>query len=69
MTEPTAMIVAALVAAVGSIIVAVIRGFRAENRRDHASVMVELKQMHRSVDRLHGKVDRHLEWHAEREPR
>lgn len=67
MTDPTAVVVAALIAAVGSVLVAVIHSFRRENRRDHGVVMTQLRQIHRSVDRLDGKVDRHLEWHADRD--
>lgn len=67
MTDPTAVVVAALIAAVGSVLVAVIHSFRRENRRDHGVVMTQLSQIHRSVDRLDGKVDRHLEWHADRD--
>ena len=69
MTEAIALVIAAIVAALGSVIVALIKSFRSENRQDHARVMYELKAVHRSVDRLDGKVDRHLEWHSERDPR
>jgi hypothetical protein len=67
MTDATAVVLAAMIAAVGSITVAMIRSFRRENRRDHGIVMTQLSQIHRSVDRVDGKVDRHLGWHADRD--
>lgn len=67
MTDATAVVLAAMIAALGSVVVAVIRSFRRENRHDHAVVMTQLGQIHRSVRRLDGKVDRHLEWHADRD--
>jgi low affinity Fe/Cu permease len=58
-----ALVIAAVVAAVGTIIVTVIQQFRHENRKDHASVMDALQKVSTTVQRVEGKVDSHLEWH------
>jgi len=62
--EPFVPVLAAIVGAVGAIIVAVINQFRKENRKDHAKVMDVLEQVSNTVERVEGKVDRHIEWHA-----
>lgn len=58
-----ALVIAAVVAAVGTIIVTVIQQFRKENRRDHGAVMDALDRVSTTVQRVEGKVDSHLEWH------
>lgn len=58
-----ALLLAGIVAAVASIIVAIITSFRKENRRDHGLVMEALGRVSNTVDRVEGKVDSHLEWH------
>jgi len=62
--EPFVPVLAAIVGAVGAIIVAVINQFRKENREDHAKVVDVLERVSTTVDRVEGKVDRHIEWHA-----
>ena len=62
--EPFVPVLAAIVGAVGAIIVAVINQFRKENRKDHAKVVDVLERVSTTVDRVEGKVDRHIEWHA-----
>jgi len=62
--EPFVPVLAAIVGAVGAIIVAVINQFRKENRQDHAKVVDVLERVSTTVDRVEGKVDRHIEWHA-----
>ena len=62
--EPFVPVLAAIVGAVGAIIVAVINQFRKENREDHAKVMDVLEEVSNTVVRVEGKVDRHIEWHA-----
>jgi len=62
--EPFVPVLAAIVGAVGAIIVAVINQFRKENRKDHAKVVDVLERVSNTVDRVEGKVDRHIEWHA-----
>ena len=62
-----ATVVAAIIAAVGAVLVVVIpsiKSFRQENREDHAKVMDVLEQVSNTVVRVEGKVDRHIEWHA-----
>lgn len=62
--EPFVPVLAAIVGAVGAIIVAVITDFRKENRKDHGQVMSVLDRVSTTVERVEGKVDRHIEWHA-----
>ena len=62
--EPFVPVLAAIVGAVGAIIVAVINQFRKENRKDHAKVVDVLERVSNTVERVEGKVDRHIEWHA-----
>lgn len=69
-----AMVVAAVVAAVGAILVALLDRFRKENSRDHEVVLGMLKIMHKSQARTEEKVDHvgerladHLKFHAEKE--
>jgi len=66
-----ALIVAAVVTAVGAIIVAILDKFRRENSKDHEVVMGMLRIMHKSQQRTEDKVDRvderlteHLSSHA-----
>jgi low affinity Fe/Cu permease len=58
-----ALVIAAGVAAVGSVLVVLIQQFRQENHRDHAVVMDALKQVSHTMERVEGKVDSHIEWH------
>lgn len=62
-----ATVAAAIIAAVGAVLVVVIpsiKSFRQENREDHAKVMDVLEKVSNTVVRVEGKVDRHIEWHA-----
>jgi low affinity Fe/Cu permease len=58
-----ALVIAAAVAAVGSVLVVLIQQFRQENHRDHAVVMDALKHVSHTMERVEGKVDSHIEWH------
>ena len=58
-------VVVALVTAVGGIIVAVIHAFRKENHKDHAAVMNAIDRVSNTVERVEGKVDSHIQWHAQ----
>lgn len=58
-----ALVISAIVAAVGTVIVTLLSMFRKENRRDHGAVMDALNQVSTTVQRVEGKVDSHLEWH------
>lgn len=58
-----ALVISAVVAAVGTVIVTLLSMFRKENRKDHATVMDALNRVSNTVDRVEGKVDSHLEWH------
>lgn len=69
-----AMVLAAVVAAVGGVIVAVLDKFRKENSQDHQVVLGMLKMVHKSQQRTEEKVDgvgerlnQHLQFHAEKE--
>jgi uncharacterized protein YoxC len=58
-----ALVISAIVAAVGTVIVTLLTMFRKENRGDHAKVMDVLDRVSNTVQRVEGKVDSHLEWH------
>lgn len=73
MTNEMAMVLVAVVTALGGIIVAGIQGLRKENRSDHANVRQHLRALSNIAERTERKVDivkdeleEHLEWHAER---
>jgi len=53
-----ALILSAVVTAVGGIIVAVISVFRKENQKDHDNVMAVLRIMHRGIGRVETKVEK-----------
>ena len=66
-----ALVLAAIVTAVGGIIVAALQKFRKENHDDHAYVRGLLTMLYKSQNRIETKVDRvderltsHLEFHA-----
>ena len=61
--QPLAVVLAAAITAVGTILVALIQQFRRENRRDHGTVMDALDRVSNTIERVEGKVDSHLEWH------
>lgn len=58
-----ALILSAVVTAVGGVIVTLIAQFRKENKSDHAIVTGMLQHIYRSVGRVENKVDKHLDWH------
>ena len=53
-----ALILSAVVTAVGGVIVTVIAQFRKENRTDHNDVMSTLRIMHKGIGRVETKVDK-----------
>jgi hypothetical protein len=53
-----ALILSAVVTAVGGVIVTIISQFRKENRTDHDSVMSTLRIMHKGIGRVETKVDK-----------
>lgn len=53
-----ALILSAVVTAVGGIIVTIISQFRKENRTDHDNVMSTLRIMHKGIGRVETKVDK-----------
>ena len=61
------MITAAVVAAVASVIVALLQRARKENSTDHALVMDMLRVVGRKVDKVDDKIDRHVEWHVKKD--
>jgi hypothetical protein len=68
-----ALILAAVVTAVGGIIVAVLQQFKKENHTDHQVVLGMLKVVHKGqqrvedkVERLDERLDHHIEFHATR---
>jgi hypothetical protein len=66
-----ALVLAAVVTAVGGIIVALLQQFKKENSQDHAYVRGMLTMLYKSQSRIEGKVDKvddrlsdHLDSHA-----
>jgi hypothetical protein len=66
-----ALILAAVVTAVGGIIVAVLQKFKTDNHIDHQVVLGMLKILHKGqqrvedkVERLDERLDSHIEFHA-----
>lgn len=66
-----ALVLAAVVTAVGGIIVAVLQQFKKENHTDHQVVLGMLKILHKGqqrvedkVERLDERLDNHIEFHA-----
>mgnify|MGYP006893395289 FL=1 len=53
-----ALVLSAVVTAVGGVIVTVIAQFRKENRTDHNDVMSTLRIMHKGIGRVETKVDK-----------
>jgi hypothetical protein len=53
-----ALVLSAVVTAVGGVIVTVIAQFRKENRTDHNDVMSVLRIMHKGIGRVETKVDK-----------
>ena len=53
-----ALVLSAVVTAVGGVIVTVISQFRKENRTDHNDVMSTLRIMHKGIGRVETKVDK-----------
>lgn len=60
--EPT--IAAAVVAAVGAVLVALLQRSRKENKDDHAVVVQSIRLVHEDVKEVRRDVHRHLTWHA-----
>jgi len=58
------LVVAALVAAVASVIIALLERARRDNGKDHALTMDLIRMVGKKVDRVDGKLDRHVEWHV-----
>jgi len=61
------IVAAAFVAAVASIIVALLQRTRKENSQDHLLVMDLLRSVGRKIDKVDDKIDRHVEWHMDKE--
>jgi hypothetical protein len=59
-----AAIIVAVITTVGGLLGVVIQQFRKENREDHATVVENLRFIHKSIIRVDEKLDRHLESHA-----
>ena len=65
-----ATVLAAAVATFGAIIIAIIqlKGFRDENRADHAVVQKRLDTVIDMVGKQGAKLTSHLDWHLTKEP-
>jgi len=64
MDTGTAAVLGALITAVGGVLVAIINKFRKENHEDHGRVREALEQVSNTIERVEGKVDSHINWHA-----
>lgn len=53
-----ALILSAVVTAVGGVLVTLISQFRKENQKDHDNVMSTLRIMHKGIGRVETKVDK-----------
>lgn len=56
-----ATVAAAAITTVGVVLAALLQRFRAENRKDHAEVIAELRWLRRIVERVETKHDRHID--------
>ena len=65
-----ATVLAAAVATLGAIIITIIqlKGFRQENRDDHAIVQKRLDTVIDMVGKQGAKLTSHLDWHVVKEP-
>jgi len=65
-----ATVLAAAVATFGAIIIAImqLKGFRDENRADHAVVQKRLDNLIDMVGKQGAKLTSHLDWHLTKEP-
>ena len=65
-----ATVLAAAVATLGAILVAIVqlKGFRQENRDDHAMVQKRLDTVIDMVGKQGAKLTSHLDWHVVKEP-
>lgn len=63
MDTALASIAVAAIATIGSIIVTLIQQFRKENRKDHASVIDAITELHSDIKDVDKKLDGHIDWH------
>ena len=57
----------ALVVGPGGLIIALIERTRRENNRDHARNSQILHSIDQKVDKIDSRIDKHIEWHLDRE--
>ena len=62
-----ALILSAVVTAVGGIIVAAISQFRKENKQDHDVVLGMIKVVYSRLHKVDQKIDSHMEWHKKQD--
>lgn len=65
MSEAVAIVLAAVVAASGSIIVAMIHALRKENREDHGVVRQLLENLDKDIKQVGTKLHDHIDWHLD----
>jgi polyhydroxyalkanoate synthesis regulator phasin len=54
----------ALIAAVGGILAALVQKGRMENKKDHGVVASLLRSLHKDVEVVENKLDKHIESHS-----
>ena len=64
MDNGIAAVLGALITTIGAILVALIHKFRKENHEDHGRVRDALDRVSTTMERVEGKVDSHINWHA-----
>lgn len=70
MTEAWAIVIAAAIPVLGTgigFLIREFRSFRRENRQDHANVMHEMRRIKFGIEKINDRLNRHMDWHAERQ--
>lgn len=65
MNAALASIYVAVIAALGSILTAIIHKFRKENKADHSMVRDILISLKEDINIVDTKLDDHIQWHLE----
>jgi len=64
---PTWSAILLAVVAPGGVLVALIEKMRRENNRDHGRNAHMLRQIDSKVDKIDGRLDSHIDWHAHKD--
>jgi hypothetical protein len=61
-----ALVVSAVVTAVGGLLATMLSRFRKENKQDHDVVLGLIKIVYNRLNRVDEKIDSHVEWHGKK---